>query len=206
MFQCCIWYMSNLQHIIQILCLQPRKPLHHSKTYAHHVCGFLCHFIWAFVLCILVKFKFRCRFAIQRNLIFSKQFTFPIYGFSLTWWGLYLLVLMIENCEILTFWPIHGLHSHLSTFDVCVECRDCFRGFVRQKLMYSLWKVGWDKKFVHIFSVSICWWSPQWPNNHISSSLFKKLLGRKVNFVWAATNKPITWQFKSHSGTVTIRI
>ena len=89
-----------------------------------------------------------------------------------------------RNCEILTFWPIYGLHSHLPTFDVCVECRDCFRGFVRQKLMYSLWKVGWDKKFVHIFSVSICWWSPQWPNNHISSSLFKNLLGRKVNFVF----------------------
>ena len=55
-FQCCIWYMSNLQHVIQILFRQPRKPLHHSKTYAHHVCGFLCHFIWAFVLCILIKF------------------------------------------------------------------------------------------------------------------------------------------------------
>ena len=75
-FQCCIWYMSNLQHVIQILFRQPRKPLHHSKTYAHHVYRFLCHFIWAFVLCILVKFKFRCRFAIQRNLIFSKQFTY----------------------------------------------------------------------------------------------------------------------------------
>ena len=42
---------------------------------------------------------------------------------------------------------------------LCVEGWDCFGGFVRQKLMYSLWGVGWDKKFVHTFSVSICWWS-----------------------------------------------
>ena len=51
-------------------------------------------------------------------------------------------------------------HSHIHSHFYILMVEIVFVGFVRQKLMYSLWwVVGWDKKFVHTFSVSICWWS-----------------------------------------------
>ena len=51
-------------------------------------------------------------------------------------------------------------HSHIHSHFYMLMVEIVFVGFVRQKLMYSLWwVVGWDKKFVHTFSVSICWWS-----------------------------------------------
>lgn len=83
-----------------------------------------------FVLCIVLQMQYVFIFFVT-----SYAFTFT------------------HNSRNFHFYSHIHFHFHMLKVEIV------FGGFLRQKLMYSLWRVVWDKKFVHTFSVSICWWS-----------------------------------------------
>ena len=82
-------------------------------------------------------------------------------------------------------------YSHIHFHFHMLKVEIVFGGFLRQKLMYSLWRVVWDKKFVHTFSVSICWWSFACRlREHVLTKKYKKIL-RKFNLNYIEIKKYI---------------